>query len=533
MDALTNTQKFDIPEVAAFVPRVLKPWLFVLFVLIIQFSGGLYPALASHMIGTTAMMQDDILMAGCASLIGMSVNFAVMFRIKFRFSTQTQLLVCCAVLIAVHVVCISTSQVWLLGAACFLGGWFRMQATFACNSTLQPWITPHRNMAVFFCYVYLVVDSVMQLSGMTALYTAWFLKWEYMPLAFILLLALMMFVVLILLRPVRNPHFIPLLGIDWLGAALWSMAFWAFAYVCIYGDFYDWWTAAEIRIATFIGLGSVGLNLWMGTFLHHPYISFQTLNNRNIVRAALIYLVWSLFSATEHVFDHCYASDILGFDETNFIDLNRFSFAGIVGGSVFSFLTFGQRKWRYKTMVTIAFSGMLFYLAWFYFNIDYNLEKSRLFLPLFMRSFATITMAIVLLTSMVQSGLPFMVFPQALTLNGFMGAVLGATVGPAVLGEWLSRTLAKNLSHLGFSLTASQPKMWYLTIADITETVSRQALLVSLKEIYGWLLIITLLIVLLLLLHDLRNGIKILSLPKEMHAVSSEAMALPDKMKVT
>ena len=83
---------FDIPEVPDFIPRRLKPYLFILFVLIIQFSGGVYLAAASDIVGTTALMQEDILMAGYASLIGLAINFAVMFRIKFRFSTRNNLL---------------------------------------------------------------------------------------------------------------------------------------------------------------------------------------------------------------------------------------------------------------------------------------------------------------------------------------------------------------------------------------------------------------------------------------------------------
>ena len=83
---------FDIPDVPDCIPRRLKPCLFILFVLIVQFSGGIYLAAASDMVGTTALMREDILMAGYASLVGMAVNFAVMFRIKFRFSTRTSCL---------------------------------------------------------------------------------------------------------------------------------------------------------------------------------------------------------------------------------------------------------------------------------------------------------------------------------------------------------------------------------------------------------------------------------------------------------
>ena len=75
---------FDIPDVPNYIPRRLKPWLFIFFVLIVQFSGGVYLAAASEMVGTTALMQEDILMAGYASLVVMAINFAVMFIIKFR-----------------------------------------------------------------------------------------------------------------------------------------------------------------------------------------------------------------------------------------------------------------------------------------------------------------------------------------------------------------------------------------------------------------------------------------------------------------
>lgn len=156
---------FDIPEVPDYIPRRLKPYLFIFFVLIVQFSGGVYLAAASDMVGTSALMQEDILMAGYASLIGLSINFAVMFRIKFRFSLRTQLLVSGAVLIAANVICAYTTSVPLLVITCFIAGWFRMQATLACNSTIQLWLTPVRDMAIFFCYVYIIVDSVIQLSG--------------------------------------------------------------------------------------------------------------------------------------------------------------------------------------------------------------------------------------------------------------------------------------------------------------------------------------------------------------------------------
>lgn len=480
---------FDIADMRAWVPRRIKPWLFIVFVLIIQFSGGVYLAAASDMVGSTALMNQDILMAGYAQLAGMSLNFAVMFRIKFRFSNRTVLLGCCIVLLAANYICSHTASVLVLVATCFIAGWFRMQATFACNSTIQLWITPVRDMSIFFCYVYLIVDGVIQLLGVATIYTAVNGVWEDMHLLNAGLLVVMMILVMVFMRPVHAPLHIPLLGIDWLGAILWSGFMLCFTYVCVYGNYYDWWQAREICAATVIGLACLVINLWRATFLRHPYISFMALKNRNVVRAVGIYIVFFTLMSTEHVVEHGYAASILGFDEENMTSLNWYMFCGILAGVIFSYLTFARRRWRYKTMTAIGFSFAALYLAYFYFLIDFGVEKEALFLPIFCRGFGSVVISIVFLTSIVQSGLPFQIFPQALAINGFACAVLGATLGPAVIGELLSHITAKNISLLGSAFTHLES---IGRIDELYGLVSVQAYAVSVKEIYGWLLMVCL-----------------------------------------
>lgn len=483
---------FDIPEIPNFVPRKLKPWIFILFVLIIQFSGSIYLASVADMVGSTALMQEDILMAGYASFIGLSLCFTVMFRFKFRFSTRTQLLTACIVLIAANFICAHTDSVPVLVITCFIAGWCRMQATFACNSTIQLWLTPVRDMAVFFCFVNIIVDGMIQLNGIAAIYSAFFMQWEYMHWIIIGLLAFMMIVVAVLIKPLRCPMYIPLLGIDWIGAILWGVFMLCYTFVCVYGNYFDWWDAEEIRVATILGLACMGINLWRATFLHHPYISFQTFKNHNVKRAVAIYLVFFTILATEHVCEHTYASGILGFDETNLIDLNWYAFAGIVAGSLFTYITFALLKWRYKTMTAIGFALAVAYLSCFYFFLDYGVEKEMLFIPLFCRGMSTVIISIIFLTSMVQSGLPFQVFPQALSINGFACALVSATFGPALVGEMLRRIMAKNAALLSSAVTDFNTDTMHIPIAQIYGMVQQQALAISLKEVYGWMLILAL-----------------------------------------
>lgn len=490
---------FDIPDVYDYIHHRLKPWIFIFFVIIIQLSGGVYLASVSQMVGTTALMREDIMMAGYASLIGMSINFAVMFRMKFRFSVRTQLLSACIVLIAANMICANTDSVAILVTVCFIAGWFRMQATFACNSTIQLWLTPVRDMSVFFSYVYLVVDGAIQLNGLVSVYTSFFFQWQYMHWIIIGLLALMMVVVLMCMRPVHVPLHIPLLGIDWLGAVLWTGFMMCFTFICVYGDWLDWLESEEIIIAIFLCVLFLCVNIWRATFLHHPYISIMVLTNRNMVRAIIVYVVFYTLIATEHVFEHAYAMQILGFDETNLIDLNWYVFAGVLTGCAFTYITFARCKWCYRTMTIIGFSLAVAYLAWFYFGIDYGVEKQDLFIPLFTRGVATVVISIVFLTSIVQSGLPFMIFPQALAINGFSSAVLGSVLGSAVIGELLQSVMSRNVALIGSSATANYFSSHKISIGDFQHMVQMQALVESIKEIYGFFLLLGLLIIILLL----------------------------------
>lgn len=480
---------FNIADLPDFFPRKLKPWLFVMIVTVIQLSGGVYMAAASQMIGTTGIMENDVLMAGYASLVGLAVNFVVMFRMKFRFSNRIMLLSSCAVLIVAQIICAHTESVVVLTLTCLVAGWFRMQGTFTVMSTIQLWITPHRDMSVFFCVIGFMSNAAIQLSGIACVYVADYLPWDSMQWIMVSALAAVMLFVLIFVRAVRSPFpYIPLVGIDWLGAFLWALFMLCFAFICVYGNYYDWWDAGEIRAATMVGIAALAVNLWRGTFLRHPYISFLAMTRRNVIRLLAVYALFHVLLGTEHVVEHAVTGGMLHYDELYTIDLNWFVLAGITAGSIFTYITFARRKWRYKSMVVIAFGLVACYLAYFYFLVDYGIEKADLFLPLFMRSFASTILSIVLLTSLTQSGVPFQVFPQLLMFNGFGGAVMGATFGPAVIGEVFNRLVTKNMALLSTGLTDTAN----IPLQKIIGTLQQQAVAVSMKEIYGWLLMIAL-----------------------------------------
>ena len=85
---------FSIPQMKDFVPEKLRPWIIVVMVIIVQLSGGVYMAAAGEMVGSTALLQEDIMMAGYASLVGMALFFPIMFRLRSAVRPKTAFMLC-------------------------------------------------------------------------------------------------------------------------------------------------------------------------------------------------------------------------------------------------------------------------------------------------------------------------------------------------------------------------------------------------------------------------------------------------------
>ena len=481
---------FSIPAIRSFVPEKAKPWIIIFFVIIFQFSGGIYLAAVSEMVGGLALMQEDILMAGYASFAGMALTFAIMFRLKFRFCTKTAFFLCSSVLIVCNLITMYTHSVPILVATCFVAGIFRMWATFECNSTIQLWLTPKRDLSIFFCFIYLLVQSCIQLSGLITIYMAVWSKWEYMHWLIIGLLGMLMLLSLILFRNYRSMHKLPLFGIDWLGAMMWGITLLCILFVCIYGEHYDWYQSSAIRTATVMGLVVTLLNLWRSSFIRHPFIALKTWTYPAVWITFVLYIIVDILLAPSHLFEHIYTEAILGYDALNVISLNWVVLGGIMTGAVFTYLTFAIRKWRYKTMTVIAFSCITVYLLWFYFCIDYHLPKEALVFPVFMRSFAYVIIAICFLTAL--SRVPFQHFFEAVSVQAFVSACIGGPIGTALLEHAMQGATAKNAMLLSTSLDRINPQTVRFPIEQLYGTVQQHSLMVSMKEIYGWLTMLAL-----------------------------------------
>ncbi len=503
---------FKIVAIKDFVPRAVKPWLMILFVLLIQISGGVYLAASSYMVGSTGLLEEDIMMAGQASLVGMALFFGLMFRLKMAVPPKTTLTFTGLGIIATNILCMYVTNVPLLVAICFIGGFLRMWATFECNSTIQLWLTPKRDMSVFFSYIYLIVNSTINLNGIIAVHTASAISWEYMHLLVTGAIAIMRLVVRMIHTNERVMPPLPLFGVDWLGMILWGCTALSILFVCIYGEHYDWFDSVNIRMACLFGFIALALNLWRASFIRHSFIYLKTLSMPILPITIGIILIADFLLAPGHIFEHILTESLLGYDSLNHISLNWWGLAGSLVGVGLSYQLFARRKWSYQRMLVLSFIGITAYLAIFYFFIDYNLPYEALILPIMIRNAGYILLAVAVLTALTRLPFPFH-FCQGVCMQNMFSAALASTICTAVLGRILTVVTQRNVEILGTNidnlntqahLTINTPMgnaYTALPIHELYGAVQAQALMISMKEIYGWLLLTSIACILFLLVR--------------------------------
>lgn len=495
-----NSVPFKIKDIRDFVPDKVKPWLLFTFFIIYQFSGGIYLASVAEMSGSLALMHEDILMAGYASLVGLGLTFTIMLRLKFRFSTKTSLITTASGLIVCNLIAMHTGRVPVLVVVSFIAGIFRMWGTFTCNSTIQLWVTPKRVMAVWFVYIQLCVQGFIYLGGLTTMYISFLTKWEYMHWFVIGALLSLILITFAVFRHYRSMPKLPLYGIDWLGALLWATTMLCVIFVLNYGDHYDWYQSAEICTGTVFGLAALGLNIWRASFIRHPFIANKTWLFHHVWLTFALYVVVEILISPSGHFERIFTEVILGYDGLHLVSLNWIVVLGTVIGAFFTYQTFSLRKWRYKTMTLIGFTLLVGYLLVMYFIIDYNLPKEMLIFPILLRGMAYIIIAITFITALVN--VPFPNFWQSLTVQSFISASAGALLGETFLKQVFKLAMKKNEILLGATVDNVNSLASHIPVGALYGRLQQQAMLVSMKEIYGWLCIAGLFLLLMFLLKE-------------------------------
>lgn len=481
-----------------YIPNRIRLYLCLIFAVIFQLSGGVYLAVASQMYQSLALLQEDIMMAGYAGFIGMTIIFPVLFRLKFRFMSRSILLFVCPAIIVCNLVAQSTDDVRILIIVSFVAGICRMWGTFECLSNAQLSITPTRNFAIFFPVVYSIVLGCIQISGLVAVHLDAWGGWRLMHGLIILLLVTVWVVVYVFGKPFRLMKPLPLYGIDWTGALLWTLFLFSWIFVLVYGKHYDWLDSVYIRFAITTGTCAFVFGLYRMFTTKRPYLSPALFSYPHTSILLFLFMALCILLSTSTSLQNRYVFGILHYDALNVINLNYWALGGTLFGGWWAVYWLTVFKGSYKTALLLSFGCIMIYQAMLYWLITPDMSIHWLYGATFIRSLGYIVIYIVL-TVYVSSMVPFEHFFQYLSLLGFIRTGIGNPFGGTFI-----QYLYDHLEQLKWqSLTVRLDAMHLTDPLGFMPHFRGQVMLACIKDIYGWFLGMSVLIVVIIALTHL------------------------------
>jgi len=487
--------KYSIVACRDFVPEPLRFWLYLAFVLVFQFSGGVYLALAPQMMETRGLLREDVAMAAYASFVGMTVVFPILFPIKFRFTGKSTLIFCALGLALCNAITMHAGSMAVLVPTCFVAGVLRMVGTFEANSTIQLKVTPTRDFAVFFPFLYLVILGMIPLSGIVAGRIAYLHGWQSVHRVVIGLLLGLVSCCVVFLRHVRMPSHGPTGKIDWAGGALWSLFLLLTIFVLEYGGRLGWFGSGYVRAAAAGALLVLLAIRWRNSKTTHPYLDSRALGYPNVWTMLALFAAMCILMAPGNALQNAYTEGVLHWGIRTNLSLNWAILVGTVCGVAISYFALAKAGIGYRSMTIFGFILLSGYLAGMYLLVSPDTTRAVLFVPLALRGagYATLCIALCVYASRT---IPFLHFFHVLAFFGFVHTDIGSSLGSTVTGHLLSARLHANAASMGAALDGRNPLAASMPLERLVETFHGQVLLVSIKQAYGLMTVLGLLVVL-------------------------------------
>ena len=476
---------FDMPMVKNFIPRRVKPFLYLLMVFGFQLSGGMYLGALSEIYSGYSLMREDILMCLYANLTGMAIYFPLLFRMKFAFSNKHLLTFASVGILLCNLAAMFVTFLPLLWIICFIAGFLKIQGTFECMSNIQLWMTPKRDFTVFFPLLHIVIISAIQLSAIIDIVITYYYDWQMMHWFIMGYMCLNLLIITICLKPMMLMKRLPLYGIDWSGTALWSALILQIVYLFNYGDWYDWWSSHTICLLSFSIVITLVMCVWRMLTIRHPYIEPQVWRYKYFLPVILVTILVEGFLATEHVLEEVFYAEGLHLEPLSTIRFNFIAILGGIVGCLFSLWWLKVMRYNYLQLIMIGLIFMFVYLFGFYLSINHTIKMEQLYWPIACRTFCYALISISLFVCLEE----IMTFPhffQALGIFNVMHIVIGGVIGSAIYRQGLRYYIAENMIHYGGESERVSVGKAPFSIDHFMEEVIVQMQLISIKQINGW-----------------------------------------------
>ena len=474
-----------MPVWNAFVPRWLQPWLCLACAFWFQMSGTIYGGVMSHFMGSVCLIREDAFMVTLCGVVGSCLPFPFLFRFKFHF-TSRQIVMAAAIIIGVcNLIVTLTHCVPLLCMVSFTAGFFKLCGTFENMSNIQLWITHKRDFKIFFPVLFSMVVGCMSLSPWLSLHLAYaFQDWRLMNwfMAGVMFLIALMYYVCT--HPFRFMKPMPLYALDYLGMLLWAAVLLEIIFLFNYGEYYNWWNGRPWRTVALLLIPTSYLAVQRMRHIRHPYILPEAWLHKRLLPLMGLFALMELINSTPKVLQNAFTATILHYGMMQTDTIYLVEFFGTISGMTFIVYWVKVLRMKYTRLLAVGTAAMLAYTAMLYLTVSPGVTLEWLYAAVYCRTFGY-ALFFAVLTIYLCDLMPFHQFFMGLTMVGFIRNGMAQTVCSGIYSFCLRHNVMENLQR---GLPYDRP----------------QALMLSVKQLYGVTCLIATVVLVTLLLWNLQ-----------------------------
>ncbi|SEN22246.1 hypothetical protein SAMN05216436_11351 [bacterium A37T11] len=486
----------------SWVPQQLDFWLLLILATFLSFSNGIPTTISSYIIGSQSAISSDISMASYAYYTGMTCAMPLVFRVNNFTSKKNILLTVILILLPLNFVLATASDVLSMVMASFIVGAVKIFGSVCIIGELTPILMPKGERYQLYCVYYPLAILIPGVSGLVAAQIADTYFWEMSFHFQNLLLFIGLIIIICMTKQPTNKRYIPLYQYDFFGSVLMAISLLLIAFFSTYGMIENWYHSDHILIGTVSAIFFLTLFLNRNFHVKRKIFDFSAFKNRALPVTLLVLFMLGIFYANTSLFS-AFMGIIVPGNPLKSAQASNYAVWGYIVGPILTYFYFKQTK---NCKYIFAFAGLCYLISnvWMYLLINPQTNPDLLFYPMFFRGMALI---ISYITAGVYLGgnVPVKAFLPSVTFLILVRSFLVPIVWANTIANWYYHRQLVNMT----SLAAGMDRMDPLIVSrgsGITKVMQNQASLLAMRDIYGALNIIGIVIIILILVFPFHSS---------------------------
>lgn len=506
---MISAAQLELP-VRRWVPDWLATFCLFAIMLPVTMLNGSYTGSMLEVSNTLGTNTEDITMGYYAASAGMAIAYPIVPKILGAFSSKALLMVDLCLQLLLSWICARSQSADTLIVCSFFVGFLKGFLMLWCIRRIKKIFSPKDIRSEFYAYFYPLVFGCGQLSMIITAELAYHYDWKYMYYFMMILLLVALLTVAICFRHDRPIRKIPFHDLHVREMFIISAGLLMLMYLLNYGKVLDW--MASPRICLYIVLAPMLIAFFIWTQYHSrtPYVNLAPLYQPKAIVGYLYMMIVMFFSTSTTLLTN-YMTSILQVDATHTYTLYIYLLPGYALGAFVCFWWFRWQRWRFRFLIAGGMACFALFFGMLYFGLSPDSTYESLFFPIFIRGVGMLTLIIAFALFAVEE-----LNPKYLIYNAFFliasRSVLAPIMATSFYSNLLYRLQQKYFYTLSEHFTEADPlaaeKYTSALHASITQghgyaeasqmatknlytTLQQQSLLLALKEILGWLFVVS------------------------------------------